>query len=666
MTRKPETRLQSGKVSKGDLCSPVEVDEKTYQELTDILVNHFKPTRLIIDERFKFNTRVQQQDESISEFVVALNHLAKICNFGTFLKDALRDRLLCGIKDSHIQHRLRTVESDFDETLKKALLLEEASKNANLFSVSQSTLVNKIQASKNASKFNNYNKNKYKTVQCTVCSKMGHSQSVSLNQVNPPIQLTVSVSRKKVLFDLDTGCAFTLLSEEVYEACVKTSPWIKTSLQECNIKLKAYWFKKPLPIMGKAIVNVGYKGKNFSRDWIKSIELLNYNSAGTITISNIVSAGTVDQDVINLKKKFKSVFDLHRRKILGHEAKLVFRDENVGPIFCKARPVAYAIKDAVEKELKRLVNSGVLKPVTNSEWASPVVVVSKPDGSIRICADFKITINRFLSKEHYPLPSPKDIYASLAGGVVFTSLDLSEAYLQLPVHKESQPLLTINTHVELLQYQRLAFGIAPGPSKFQKIMDRILIGPNGTSCYLDNILIAGKSREDCLKKTLLVLERLQNHNIRVRVDKCDFFVSRLKYLGHIIDKNGIRSDEELLKAIKFAPRPTNKTELKSYLGLINFNCHFVKNLSGNIVPLYELTEKGKQWEWSKECESIFKGSKHGFALQDVLSLYDPTKKLKLTYDSSCYGVGAVLSHVINGEEKPISFASKTLSSAEKN
>ncbi|KAF2898711.1 hypothetical protein ILUMI_07464 [Ignelater luminosus] len=444
---------------------------------------------------------------------------------------------------------------------------------------------------------------RYKTYKCNLCSQEGHLRSrcpknlkknynksdihmvteeiqelslynvhqVSLNQVNPPIQLIVSVYGKEVLFDLDTGCAFTLLSEEVYEACVKTSPWIKTSPQECDTKLKVYWFKKSLPIMDKAIVNVDYKGKNFSlpciviktggrklpsvlgRDWIKSMQLYNSNSGGTITISNIVFAGAVDQDVVNLKKKFKSVFDQHRGKILGHEAKIVFRDENMTQIFCKARPVPYAIKDAVEKKLNILANSGVLKPVTSSEWASPVVVVPNPDGSIRICEDFKITINRFLGKEHYPLPNSKGIYASLAGGVVFTSLDLSAAYLQLLVHKQSQPLLKINTHVGLFQYQRLAFGVAPGPSEFQKVMDRILKGLNGTSCYLDNILIAGKSRADCLMKTLLVLERLQKHNIRVLVDKCDFFVLELKYLGHIIDKNGIPPDEELLKAIKFAP-----------------------------------------------------------------------------------------------------------------
>ncbi|KAF2890099.1 hypothetical protein ILUMI_16074 [Ignelater luminosus] len=118
-----------------DLCSPVDVDEKTYQELTDILVNHFKPARLIIDGRIKFNTIVQQE-KSISEFVVALKHLAKTCNFGTFLKNVLRDRLVCGITNSHIQQRLLAAESDFDETLKKALMLEEASKNADLFSAS--------------------------------------------------------------------------------------------------------------------------------------------------------------------------------------------------------------------------------------------------------------------------------------------------------------------------------------------------------------------------------------------------------------------------------------------------------------------------------------------------------------------------------------------------
>ncbi|KAF2887059.1 hypothetical protein ILUMI_19115 [Ignelater luminosus] len=235
----------------------------------------------------------------------------------------------------------------------------------------------------------------------------------------------------------------------------------------------------------------------------------------------------------------------------------------------------------------------------------------------------------------------------------------------MPVHKESQPLLTINTHVGLFQYQRLVFGVAPGPSKFQEVMDRILIGLDGTSCFLDNILIAGQSRADCLKKTLLVLERLQKHNIRVRVDKCDFFVPELKYLGHIIDKKIVCPDEKLLKAIKFAPGLTNDTELKSCLGLINFYCHFVRNLSRKLVPLYELTKEGKQWEWSKEYESIIKDSKTGICYSYVLALYDPTEKLRLKCDASCYGVGAD-SHVINEKEKPISFASKTLSSAEKN
>ncbi|KAF2890546.1 hypothetical protein ILUMI_15627, partial [Ignelater luminosus] len=257
--------------------------------------------------------------ESISEFVVASKHLAKTCNFGTFLKDALRDRLVCGIKDAHIQQRLRTAESDFDETLKKALMIEKASKNANLFSASEPTLVNKFQANKNcvlkwdiASRSmcpKNLKKNHNKSDIHTMTEEMQKLSLYNVHQVNPPIQLIVSVNGEEVLFDLDKGCAFTLLSEEVYEACIKTSPWIKISLQECNIKLKAYWFKEPLPIMGKAIVNVGYKGKNFSlpciviksggrklpsllgRDWIKSMQLFNSNSAGTVTISNIVSAG---------------------------------------------------------------------------------------------------------------------------------------------------------------------------------------------------------------------------------------------------------------------------------------------------------------------------------------------------------------------------------------
>ncbi|KAF2879461.1 hypothetical protein ILUMI_26708, partial [Ignelater luminosus] len=326
-------------------------------------------------------------------------------------------------------------------------------------------------------------------------------------------------------------------------------------------------------------------------DYLKSVP--NDNPVVVITtdgylqnVTQVISIPVTFNDLVEEIKFFYHPFHNISWYYLrdGLLVKLVFKDKNM-------TPVLYAIKHAVEEELKRLVNSGVLKPVTSSEWASPVVVVSKPDGPIRISANFKITINRFLSKKHYPLPNSKDIYAFLAGEVVFTFLDLSEAYLQLPVHKGSQPPLTINTHVGLIQYQRLTFGVAPGLTRFQEVMNKILIDLDGISYYLDNILIAGKSRVDFLKKTLLVLQKLQKHNINVCVDKCDFFVPELRYLGHIIDKNEICPDEELLKAIKFAPRPTNKTELKSYLGLINFYCHFVRNLSGKLVPLYELTKE---------------------------------------------------------------------------
>ena len=167
-------------------------------------------------------------------------------------------------------------------------------------------------------------------------------------------------------------------------------------------------------------------------------------------------------------------------------------------MFCKARSVPYAIKPKVEKELDRLVENGTLSKIQTSDWATPIVPVIKKNGSVRICADFKVTVNKVLEVDQYPLPKVEDIFASLAGGKKFTKLDLKNAYLQMEVHENDKKYLSINIHKGLFRYNRLSFGIASAPAIWQGTMDQILQGLNGVKCILDDMVITGKNDQEHL------------------------------------------------------------------------------------------------------------------------------------------------------------------------
>lgn len=168
------------------------------------------------------------------------------------------------------------------------------------------------------------------------------------------------------------------------------------------------------------------------------------------------------------------------------------------PKFYKARTVPYALQSAIDNELDRLEHEGILE-VTHSEWTTPIVAVPKPDGSVHLCGDFKITVNQSLNVDQYPLPKADDIFDALAGGRKFTKLDLTQAYLHLPLDQELKPFCTINTHRELCQFTHLPFGIASAPAQFQKVMDTILQGSTGAMCYIDDILVMIGGMEEHLR-----------------------------------------------------------------------------------------------------------------------------------------------------------------------
>ena len=274
-------------------------------------------------------------------------------------------------------------------------------------------------------------------------------------------------------------------------------------------------------------------------------------------------------------EKHPDVFREGLGTLKGFEAKILV-DPSAPPKYCKSRSVPYFFREKLEKELDHLVSEGTLEPVQTSDWASPIVTVLKPDKvSVRVCGDFKQTVNPISTLDKYPIPKVDDLFSTLSGGKVFSKIDLSQAYQQLPLAVESKPYVTINTHKGLFRYTRLPYGISSAPGIFQNIMENVLKGIHKVIVYLDNILISGADEPEHLQILGQVLIRLDNAGLRVKKEKCEFLVPSVTYLGHKIDANGLHPLPEKVKAVEDTPSPQNFHELRTHLGLISYYSKFL-------------------------------------------------------------------------------------------
>ena len=271
----------------------------------------------------------------------------------------------------------------------------------------------------------------------------------------------------------------------------------------------------------------------------------------------------------------------------GYQAKILV-EPGATPKYCKSRSVPYFYHDKVNKELDKLVEEGTLEPVQHSDWASPIVAVLKPDKqSVRICGDFKQTVNPVSKLDRYP--KIEDLFAKLSKEKRYTKLDLSQAYLQVPLDEESKKLLVVNTPKGLFRYTRLPYGVSSAPGIFQRLMKN---GHSKCHCLYDDILVTGADEEEHLKTLSLVLSRLEKAGFRARKSKCQFMVPSVSYLGYFIDQVG---QKEKVNTVKDAPCPQNVSELKSYLGLLTYYSKFLPNMADVLAPLYRLLQKDVNW-----------------------------------------------------------------------
>ena len=195
--------------------------------------------------------------------------------------------------------------------------------------------------------------------------------------------------------------------------------------------------------------------------------------------------------------------------------------DNTQPKCFPSRPLPYAMKSQVDVELDRLLKEGIIEPVDNAEWASPVVVVRKKNGSIRLCGDFKVSVNPHIEADEYPIPNPTDLLASISGATVFSKLDLSQAYAQLPLSKQSQKYCVISTHRGLFACIRLLFGIASAPYIWQRTVEKVLAGLDGVLAHFDDILVCRATKAEHDLRLRQVLLRFQEAGLRLGPEMVD-------------------------------------------------------------------------------------------------------------------------------------------------
>lgn len=483
-----------------------------------------------------------------------------------------------------------------------------------------------------------------------------------------PIWVYPSINGRKVKFELDTGCALSIMPDRIYRET------LNAKLQPCDTILTTYTGEtvKPLGILNVTVQLNGQReklelyvvqnGSNclFGRDWLKRIQL-NWSEIKELSTSN-----STNTELQSLLDKHKPLFQDGIGELKNYTARLALKD-NVTPVFRKYRNIPYALRDKVKEELDRLEAQGIIEPVTSSQWATPIVSVVKPNGNVRICGDFKVTVNPALKAEHCVLPKVDDIFASLAGGQKFSKIDLTQAFLSMKVDEKDTELLTINTPFGLYRYKRLCYGITDTPGKFQKAINEILKGIPFTKCIMDDIIVSGYNDSDHLKHIGTVFTRLQEHGLRVNKAKCAFMKEKITFCGHTITSEGLEKETSKVDAIRYAPTPTNVSEVRSFIGMVNYYHKFLPNIAEVLHPLYELTEKHKRFNWNQNCEKAFNTAKELIISDSVLVHYDPDLPIVLHTDASSYGLACVMSHKMpDGTEKPIMFLSRSLSKAEKN
>ncbi|KAL0852401.1 hypothetical protein ABMA28_000593 [Loxostege sticticalis] len=351
-----------------------------------------------------------------------------------------------------------------------------------------------------------------------------------------------------------------------------------------------------------------------------------------------------------------------------HSVKHKLRLTDETPIFTKNYRKPPCEQVEIQKQVDDLVKKGIVRE-SMSPWSSPVHIVPKKadaSGKVkwRLVIDYRKLNDRTI-EDKFPIPNITDILDKLGRAQYFSTIDLASGYHQVEMDERDieKTAFTTDRHYEFL---RMPFGLKNAPSTFQRLMNNILRDLLYDTCivYLDDILIYSVSLQDHIKKLKRVFDRLREHNFKVQLDKSEFLRKEVIYLGHTLTQEGLKPNEDKIKAIKKFPIPATQKEIKSFLGLVGYYRKFIPDFAKMTKPMTKCLKKNAKVTHTPEFIDSFNKSKDILCNAPVLQYPDFEKPFILTTDASDVSIGAVLSQGTVGTDRPIAYASRTLSQTE--
>ena len=336
------------------------------------------------------------------------------------------------------------------------------------------------------------------------------------------------------------------------------------------------------------------------------------------------------------------------------------------PVRVKPYPIPLRLVDAVKDEISEMEAAGIIEKST-SPYCSPMVVVKKKEGGIRICGDYR-RINAVTRLDAEPMADPQTIFATLANSRIFSKIDLTKGFFQVPLTEESKKVTAFSTPGGLYQYKALPFGMTNSPAAFNKVMREVMRGVEGVAMFVDDVLIHSSSFKQHLETLETVLKRLRLYGLKIKPSKCMIGHQQVPFLGHVVGDGLYACEEDKVARVKDAPRPRTKKEVKSFLGLAGYYREYVPNFAVVAAPLHELLKKQapNMVHWTDLQEEAFLKLKSLLCKEPILQLPDFNKEFVLRTDASQEGVGAVLMQEHHGQMFPVSYYSRKLRAAERN
>jgi hypothetical protein len=702
-------------------------DSKKYDIVLQKFEGHFIVKKNKKYERFNFNKRIQEEGESAEAFITAVHKLAETCEYGDLRDELIMDRIIVGIRDQRLSTRLMLNEKlTLDECIVMVRQEEDVHKQQEQMRTStQQETVNHVGDGRPKLQPKHHQQSTLRSNQpkvqqqpksadsrcsycgrdwhdrkscpannaiCRACGTFGHFARVCRKK-----QRVAAVDESSLVDDAEQNQV-----EAVFIQAVDTKdgsqPWladivfngiaslrmkVDSGADVCCISLadhrrlntRMFTLQRPdrplhgpdgrrLDVAGSFFATLRYKDRQFETTVyvLANVATPLLSRLASTQLGIVARLDAVSDSKQAIMQQYPKLF-----KGLGcmEGAYRIQLKPDATPYAVYApRRIPLPLMPKVKNELDRLLKLGVIERVEEPTlWCAPIVVANKGNG-IRLCVDLS-RLNDSVMRERHIMPSVDQVLAQLADARVFSKLDCFNAFLQCPLAPESRHLTTFITPFGRFCFQRVPYGISSAPEVYQKKMLELLQGIEGVVCLMDDILVFGRDQQEHDTRLHTVLRRLQHANVTLN-DKLEISVPELKYVGHIVGSDGVKPDPQKIAAIVDMAAPTNITEVRCLLGMINQLAKFSPRLAELTEPIRVLLHKNRAWSWAGPQEEAFRKLKETICSAPTLALYDPGKPTLVSADASSFGLGGALFQKQSDDSwRPVTFVSRSMTEVEK-